>query len=194
MEQPSNDERANSPIIDIAPGAFAVTLMQSMIGFDGRVSRKTFWLAMLVQFIVISLVFVPALHWLSGGQWLGDDWGKALRSSRIEALALMFAYVAILYPSVAVSARRLHDLDFSAQWSWLMYLPGVISILVNLAGLGGTRVDPSTLARMLDWPVYISGLVYLVGLGCVRGTNGVNRFGPDPLGRKAAPGSSTAVA
>ena len=165
-----------------------MTLMQSMIGFDGRVSRKTFWLAMLVQFAAMLLIFLPLLHWMSGGQWLGDDWGKSLRTTQIETLALIISFVAILYPSLTVSARRLHDLDYSAQWSWALYLPGVASLLVSVFGFGGFSGAATLLDRILDWPVFIAAAVYLVGLGCLRGTDGANRFGPDPLGAQVTPG------
>jgi uncharacterized membrane protein YhaH (DUF805 family) len=55
----------------------------------------------------------------------------------------------LLLPGLAVSARRLHDLDRTAWW-----------LLLLLTGIG---------------------VILLIIWDCMRGTQGPNRFGPDPL-------------
>ncbi len=69
-----------------------------------------------------------------------------------------------IWPAIAVQAKRWHDMDRSAWW-----------LLINLVP-------------------FIGGLVVLIVCGFFRGTNGANRFGPDPLGNEAAaaemPGST----
>ena len=57
--------------------------------------------------------------------------------------------LSLLVPGVAVSIRRLHDLD--RKWPWLLIYFTIIGAVV-----------------LLVW-------------FCMRGTDGPNRFGPDPL-------------
>lgn len=60
-----------------------------------------------------------------------------------------------LWPSIAVSVKRFHDRDMSGWW-----------VLMALVPLIGT-------------------IFLFVVVGCLRGTVGSNRFGPDPLGSDA---------
>ena len=66
--------------------------------------------------------------------------------------------LAILYPSLAVAAKRFHDRDKSGWWILILFIP------------------------------IIGFIWYLVELGFLPGTPGPNRFGPDPLGTAALPG------
>lgn len=59
--------------------------------------------------------------------------------------------LAMLYPSIVVTIRRWHDRDKSGWW-----------VLLSLVPL-------------------IGAIWTLVECGCLRGTPGPNRFGPDPL-------------
>ncbi|MCC8118640.1 MAG: DUF805 domain-containing protein [Bacteroidales bacterium] len=72
--------------------------------FRGRASRSEFWWWWLFMFIVTAVTsFVP---WLPG-----------------------FAFLALLLPSLGVSARRLHDIGKGAGWLWL-WLTGIGDILL----------------------------------------------------------------
>ena len=59
--------------------------------------------------------------------------------------------IALTFASLAVWAKRWHDRDKSGWWSLIMFVPIVGAIWI------------------------------LVELGCLPGTEGPNRFGPDPL-------------
>jgi uncharacterized membrane protein YhaH (DUF805 family) len=112
--------------------------------FDGRISRQPFWIGTLVLWvasIVITLI-VAAIF------------GQGVFGSLIQFVIAL----AILYPSLAVAAKRFHDRNKSGWWVLIVFIP-IIGII---------------------W--------YLVELGCLPGTPGPNRFGPDPLGTPAYPG------
>ena len=66
----------------------------------------------------------------------------------------LIADLILLYPSFAVNAKRWHDRDKSAWWVLL----GLIPVLGQI-------------------------LCFIV-LGFIKGTEGSNRFGPDPLESK----------
>jgi uncharacterized membrane protein YhaH (DUF805 family) len=64
----------------------------------------------------------------------------------------LLAALAIAYAALAVLAKRWHDRDKSGWWSLILLVP------------------------------FIGGLWTLIECGCLPGTPGPNRFGPDPLG------------
>jgi len=57
----------------------------------------------------------------------------------------------LLWPSLALSVKRWHDRDKTGWWVLLVFLP------------------------------LIGAIWLLIECGCLRGTAGANRFGPDPL-------------
>ena len=80
--------------------------------FSGRSRRKEYWMFHLINLIV---VFVLVMLVFAGG----------LRSMGVSLL--LFAYaVATLVPSLAVTVRRLHDINRSGLW-----------VLISLIPLGG---------------------------------------------------------
>ena len=87
--------------------------------------------------------------------------------------------------SIAVGIKRLHDRDKSGWWLLVFYLvPSLlfgIGTLVFFYGVGAEAVG----GMIGGGIVYLLGFAVLVWafveLGCLRGTLGPNRFGPDPL-------------
>lgn len=109
-----------------------------LFGFTGRISRRTYWLygvAMLLGLAVLG----HALLGIAG-----------LRPETAELLV----NVALVWPALAISAKRWHDRGRSAAW-----------LLINLV-------------PVIGW------LWALIDNGCVKGDIGPNRFGADPLERE----------
>jgi uncharacterized membrane protein YhaH (DUF805 family) len=84
------------------------TCFQKYVVFDGCASRSEYWWFVLFTFLA-SLV----LGFVS------------------DALSMLFS-LAVLLPSLAVGARRLHDIDKSAWWLllWLVPIIGWIVLIV----------------------------------------------------------------
>lgn len=74
----------------------------------------------------------------------------------IIAILAVF-YLAILIPSIAVAVRRLHDRNMSGWW----YLGFIVLSAIPFVGV-------------------VASIAMLV-IFCLKGTDGDNRFGPDPL-------------
>ncbi len=79
--------------------------------FEGRVTRQTYWMFTL-WVVVIQIVL----------------------NLTVPTLALIFA-LAVLLPSIALGARRLHDTGKSGWWQLLVLIPfiGFIIVIVLLA-------------------------------------------------------------
>lgn len=89
---------------------------QNYINFEGRSNRGEFWKAWLVCFIVS--IITAALDAAIGLPVTNAIWS-----------------LAVLVPSIAIGARRLHDINKSGWWLLLSFIPliGAIILIVWFA-------------------------------------------------------------
>ncbi len=144
--------------------------------FSGRSQRKEYWMFVLLN-ILVSFVLSIIDSVLGLGGHINDyathgaNGFAAGAYSRGGLLSAIWS-LAILVPSLAVSVRRLHDIDRSGWWLLAPILPvmlGMIFLFLSSFLLGGLL--------MAAWVIVV--IVLLVWL-CMDGTRGPNRFGPDP--------------
>ena len=100
------------------------------VNFSGRASRSEYWFWTL--FAILVTVVAQIIDGVIGMQLLS-----------------VIASLGLLLPGLAVSVRRLHDLDRTGWW-----------LLLLLTGIGA---------------------IVLLIFYCMKGTDGPNSFGPDPL-------------
>jgi uncharacterized membrane protein YhaH (DUF805 family) len=132
--------------------------------FEGRIGRRTFWIAM----GVVAVAEIAA-H-LVADQFQGD------RLSAIVDLAFT-------YPEFAVAVKRGHDRNLPVWLLATFFAAGALLDLLTVLGWAGTEEAPSAPALAIAVPFTVVGLALLVELGFRRGTVGPNQYGPDPLGR-----------
>lgn len=119
-------------------------------GFKGRAVRSEFWWYVLFLGVIGAVAgFVPVL----GAVW----------------------FLANLSPMLAVSTRRLQDID---RTGWWQLLP-VVALPVLLAGW----MFSSQTVLMIGGIAALLAYVPLVIWFTLDGTEGTNRFGKDPKGR-----------
>jgi uncharacterized membrane protein YhaH (DUF805 family) len=112
--------------------------------FRGRASRSEFWWCVLTAFLVSN-----ALDILSGLTTGGRDPMDIADSFAIVDVWSGISAVlqlAVFIPSLAISWRRLHDVDRSGAWTFITFIPllGLIVYVVMTAGRsrpGGARFD-----------------------------------------------------
>lgn len=141
METKINPYRAPNAVVkdpDLGD-AQKLTLPQIWFSFSGRIPRKVYWLYFFLPVMVIAFL----LGFLVAAMGDGGD-------SKGASLAEVVFQLALVWPALAVSAKRWHDRNKSAWW----ILIGLIPIVGNI------------------WA--------LVENGILRGTVGPNRFGGDP--------------
>jgi len=132
--------------------------------FEGRIGRRTFWIAM----GVVAVAEIAA-H-LVADQFQGD------RLSAIVDLAFT-------YPEFAVAVKRGHDRNLPVWLLATFFAAGALLDLLTVLGWAGTEEAPSAPALAIAVPFTVVGLALLVELGFRRGTVGPNQYGPDPLAR-----------
>ena len=129
-------------------------------GFRGRINREPFWIAC----GVLALIGLAAelLAWRVEGDTLD------------AILSLVFTY-----PEFAVAIKRANDRNLSP---WLVALAFAGSVAFDLSTLLNGPIDTDSLViYLIMLPFAILGLALFIELGFRRGTEGPNRFGPDPL-------------
>lgn len=92
-------------------GNFVNVVSKKYFCFDGRTGRKSFWLFVLVNFVISAILgMIPGI-----GQVLSAVW-----------------FLAMLCPSLGITARRLHDTGKSGWMQLLCLVPVVGGLIVLL--------------------------------------------------------------
>ena len=156
--------------------------IRRFFSLKGRANRLPYWvvtLSVLFGFLVLTALTFGLTDLSILDETVVDDEGTATDAS--WTLVITIVYALLVLP---VTARRLHDRAKSAWWL-LPYL-AVPSLIVE-AGIYrplGLNV-PDDLVTLGNVVGYGLNLVALVDLGFLRGTDGPNRYGPDPLDPEA---------
>jgi uncharacterized membrane protein YhaH (DUF805 family) len=117
-----------------------VSGFRNYVNGGGRASRSEYWYWTLFE-VIVTVVATGADMLIFPGNETGPI-------GLVTGLGLFL-------PSLAVSIRRLHDINRTGYW-----------VLISLT---------------------IVGILLLIYWACVRGTEGENDFGPDPLGHPGTP-------
>ncbi|MDF7676868.1 DUF805 domain-containing protein [Neisseriaceae bacterium ESL0693] len=132
--------------------------------FSGRASRKELWSFMPISMIflfIIALILAVGIPYLYGST-------KNENPTQATALILgMFLFsvisvIVIFISQVSLLVRRLHDVDVSG---WLVTIYVIVTIIQ-------CTVFPQ---------IGIISLIFWIVLGFLKGTDGPNQFGDDPL-------------
>lgn len=141
-----------------------------LFSFEGRTRRSHFWIGWLIC-LGISVV----AGWLP---FIG-----------------MFVCLALIWPNLAISVKRLHDMGKSG---WLVLVPwvaGFISMIVGFGMIGFSAIansaaleaeNPFAIMALIGPAIGLFGLAFLIGLafllwiGLTDSQPGDNRYGPNP--------------
>jgi len=172
---------------DLSPVDWAMRPLKNYAKFSGRASRAEFWWFFLFVMIVYIVIMI-ALGTMGGIAAMNPAAALLTGSVGIGVVLLGLFWLAMFIPMLAAQIRRLHDINRSGWWLggfWLVYLAYVV---VTFGSLGANPADGSAPnmgglagAAILGLVMFVYSIVLLVFL-CLRGTQGPNRFGPDPYG------------
>jgi uncharacterized membrane protein YhaH (DUF805 family) len=132
--------------------------------FEGRIGRKTFWIAV----AVLSVAEIAA-HFIA----------EQIQGDRLSAIVDL----AFVYPEFAVAVKRAHDRNMPILFLIAFFAASAVLDLLTVLELSGTDDQPSSVSVLIAVPFSILALFLLVELGFRRGTLGPNQNGPDPLAK-----------
>jgi len=143
-----------------------------LFGFDGRISRTSFWIGLLIIAAVEIAVMLA----------LGIPFIPEQRNPLPVRIQEFVVQLILLYPTSAVIVKRLHDRDYPGPYAaWIIGIVLVI-LVTELAGLTGDPKNLTWLDYSLAFVTVVVVLAFLIDLGFRRGSVGDNPFGPDPVG------------
>lgn len=151
-----------------------MSIGQAVFGFRGRISRRTYWLAMLGVYTVFFLIAGAAEYLVTGRLRL------AVSSSDAPLWPAIFAslMVLVLWPSLAISLKRWHDHGLP---SWPIFLYYVLCLCAALTVPFLSDIKLVGLHMLFSSVLDIFWIVLIIVLGFIKGNVGPNRYGPDPL-------------
>ena len=114
-----------------------------LFSFEGRVGRGPYWMFFIVMAVVFGGVTALSMMTMLNAEDPSSAGGMA-------SMPMMVAILVLAWPSLAIQAKRWHDVDKSAWWILIGLVPAV------------------------------GALIALVFNGFIAGTPGHNRFGPAP--------------
>ena len=134
-------------------------IVSLLFGFQGRINRAKYWIAVVIY--MAAMVIVAALAMAAG-------------MALVFFIVAVVVYIPMVISGIAVGIKRLHDRDKSGWWLLLFYLlPAVLS-------WAGVAIGLNFIFSLASLAVSIWAIVEL---GFLPGTAGANRYGPDPLRR-----------
>lgn len=138
-----------------------MTPVQKFFGFEGRIRRRDFWIySILVGLCSQCLAAVAVLGF------------ELSREDQSLALGLEFL---TLWPTLAITIKRLHDRDKSGWWCLLFYVgPSILGEF-----LGRTEFDWAW-SLLIGVLILVPAIWGIVELGFRDSMPGTNRYGPSP--------------
>ena len=98
---------------------------RNYVGFKGRAARSEYWYWTLFVYLLLIVA------------WLIDMTVFGFNTTGVNPMTVL-ASLATLLPTLAVSARRLHDIDRSGWWALLIFTVIGYIVLIYWACLRGT--------------------------------------------------------
>lgn len=153
--------------------------MRRYFEFSGRSSRSEFWFFVLFLFIIMIVASII---------------DRLVLGSESVGILYTLALLAHLIPGIAVSVRRLHDIDRTGLWVLLFWLAPLVVFLIAMIFMGSSLFmimsgDSSAMAAafatmgagfllvaVVDIVIAIIAIVFYV----TPGTPGPNPYGPPP--------------
>jgi uncharacterized membrane protein YhaH (DUF805 family) len=179
------DQRATE-IYLVEPVYVQPGFWQFYFSLNGRISRSQYWLRFVVPYIVIYFML----------EIIGAIAGPGSNLYIAISITIFIFSLAMFWPSIAILVKRIHDRNKSGWWALFLYVPTFVFTVLLLVWVGAAIVAvaagetdaalPSLgglgiLVIVLGVMVLGIDIWFFVEFGCLRGTIGSNRFGPDPV-------------
>lgn len=143
-------------------------------GFSGRLRRKSFWLASIALSAMAIGAFIVLASFIPRPEEGGAETTFPLPVFLAVSAASAFCWLAL-------SVKRLHDRNKSGLWMAIYFGALAIQIAAEAQGLTGADGEPTAIGVGVVLLGLAASLWYLVDVGLLKGTDGANDYGPDPV-------------
>ena len=184
-------------------------VIKNSFNYKGRAGRREFWLFYLAYF-----VFYLCISWLddylskpivcdsdviSDSELLLSDISNHIMDSYSGFVFTSIYCLLMIFPFLAVSVRRLHDIGISALpvvIASFSYLIGTVSVFLFIFSLPNISLDTLNNMQTIDYKLFIYPFIVFVSYFClfvtsifllvgmfIPGHAGNNHYGPAPLSK-----------
>lgn len=158
-----------------------------LFSFKGRIQRMYWWLANIVVTIVVTAAGA-IIEAVARSQGMGEINVETNEFEPTGLLGLLLGIIGLvnLWIIYALGAKRLHDRDRTGWWLAAPLLGLGVAIMFASMALSlpeGGREPWNTLGVFAFFGIVGTVLWLFLEIGFLRGTEGPNRFGPDPIPR-----------
>jgi uncharacterized membrane protein YhaH (DUF805 family) len=163
-----------------------MSLTQLLFSFKGRIRRLHWWVASLgAGFTASLLTAILEAAARSSGEAIINPETHQFEPTGIFGVAISLIGLANAWIAFALSVKRLHDRDRTGWWLlWQILIVAIAAILIMVAITVPEEQGPLwyALAAGASLAALVITVWLFVQIGFLRGTQGPNRFGTDPLG------------
>lgn len=135
-------------------------LPQLLFSFQGRINRRLFWLWNSAYYLLIITISTIV--------------NKLVPDA--ATLAIPSILVLLVFPDLAVSAKRWHDRNKSSYWL-VLYIPLVLSRLMVAITNAGEAYHPSLYQSVISVSALACGAWIFVECGFLKGDEQANKYG-----------------
>ena len=156
------------------PESVPVSITEFFFSTQGRISRKSWWLG-----LVVVMALSVAVSGLLDPAYVASATTGAAPAQ--PTLPITLWNLALCWPSAAMTIKRLNDRGWP---EWIGYGIGFLFVLLVIANHFGFFLDPDQMQPLEKLAFAAMLLVFLWALidnGLLEGDDGPNRHGPDPL-------------
>jgi uncharacterized membrane protein YhaH (DUF805 family) len=149
-----------------------------LFSFDGRISRRTYWLLIVPLIIAVNLLAVAPI-WiveLMGGMASAE----MSYSFMIAVAAAHLILFAGLWPILAVGSKRLHDRNKRGWWLLVWWVLPLVLLFGGFGAAFTSRSGDFSVGSSLMIASLPFALWGMIELGMLPGTEGPNQYGADP--------------
>jgi uncharacterized membrane protein YhaH (DUF805 family) len=156
-----------------------------LFSFKGRIQRLYFWITSVVVGVVAGMATTTF-------QFAAESFGMGEinpETNEFEptgpfAIAIFAVALANMWINFALCVKRLHDRDRTGWWTVAQTILIVVAVLLFVVAITlpeGERTAGFVPAGIVGAAAVGLTFWLFVEIGCLRGTRGSNRYGPDPL-------------
>lgn len=163
-----------------------MSLTQLLFSFKGRINRKPWWLASLGAGFAASLLtaILEAIA-RSAGETIVNPVTQQFEPTGIFGLAISLIALVNAWIAFALSVKRLHDRDRTGWWLLWQILIIAVAVILIVVAIAVPKEQGAlwyAFAGAAGLAAFAISVWLFIEIGFLRGTQGPNRFGPDPLG------------
>ena len=153
---------------------------------SGRIGRKDFWIGAIILGVIFGVINSVVTNMVIGSATANIAAATDIDAAIADAMKMggwvsLVITLVFAYPWYALAVKRRHDRNSSGVDYLVLLGLQVAMALITALGFGYSGLERTMPLTILFVATAAMGLYMLVMLGILKGTEGSNQYGPDPL-------------